>query len=237
MSESMRMITEIGFNVLYLIFIWILVYRMFRANGYRSYTDRGVGHLFRLGFLFLAIGDTGHVGFRVWAYALGSLDATVQVFGMTIPLVGAGALSTAVLVTVLYMLMAEAERRRFNMPWNLFYIILILAGLSRFVVMALQGNHWEYSIPPAEMSLYRNIPLAVLGLGLAILMLFHAKKKKDPFFSYLSVLIFISFAFYAPVILWVQKVPLLGMLMIPKTIAYLLMAVAVYRKYFRKISK
>lgn len=37
------------------------------------------------------------------------------------------------------------------------------------------------------------------------------------------------------VILFVQKIPAMGMLMIPKTIAYLLMAVAVYRKFFRPV--
>jgi len=234
MSENMQMMMEIGFNVFYLIFIWTLVIRMYLSKSYDPYRDRGAGRLFRLGFLLLAIGDTGHVGFRVWAYLLGSLDATVRIAGLEIPLVGAGALSTAVLVTFLYLLMAEAERRRFNQPFNLLYLILFLSGIARFVIMALPGNDWGSSVPPAEMSLYRNIPLTVLGLGLAIIMLIHARKKRDKFFTYLSILIFISFAFYAPVILFVQKVPMIGMLMIPKTIAYLLMAWAVYRSYFRR---
>lgn len=230
----MQMMMEIGFNLFYLIFIWTLVIRMYISRNYDADRDRGIGGLMRLGFLLLAIGDTGHVGFRVWAYLLGSLDATINLSGLEIPLVGAGALSTAILVTFLYLLMAEAERRRFNQPFNLIYIILFLSGLARFVIMALPGNEWGSSVPPAEMSLYRNIPLMVLGLGLALVMLFHARRKRDKFFTYLSVLIFISYAFYLPVILFVQKVPVIGMLMIPKTIAYLLMALAVYRNFFRR---
>ena len=234
MSEDLRMVTEIGFNLFYLICIWYLVIRMYASRKYDSYRDRGVGGLLRFGFLLLAIGDTGHVGFRVWAYLLGSLDSTVSLFGWDFPLVGAGALSTAILVTALYMLMAEAERRRFNQPFNLLYVFIFLAGIARFVIMALPGNEWGNSVPPAEMSLYRNIPLTAMGLVLAIAMLWHARRKKDGVFTWLSILIFISFAFYLPVILLVQKIPAIGMLMIPKTIAYLLMALAVYRNLFLK---
>jgi hypothetical protein len=233
MNDMMRLIPEVSFNIFYLIFIWALVYKMYRKTRYRSDSDRGVGYLLRLGFLVLAIGDTGHVGFRLWAYALGSVDSSVNIIGMNLPLIGSGALSTAILVTVFYLLMVEAERRRFNQSWNPIYILLMLTGLARFIVMALPGNEWGNAVPPAEMSLYRNIPLTVLGLGLGILMLVHARRKGDRVFTYLSVLIFISYAFYIPVILFVQKVPMIGMLMIPKTIAYLLMALSVYRNFFK----
>jgi hypothetical protein len=43
-----------------------------------------------------------------------------------------------------------------------------------------------------------------------------------------------SFAFYAPVILWSGAVPLLGMLMIPKTCAYVVVAIIAYRSLFNK---
>lgn len=208
---------------------------MFRASGYRADHDRGAGHLLRLAFLVLAIGDTGHVGFRLWAYALGDTESFVNIFGVHIPLIGTGALSTAVLVTVLYLLMVEAERRWFNKSWSLVYYFLMAAGLVRLILMFFPGNHWEYSVPPADWSLYRNIPLTVLGVGLGLLMLIHAREKKDRLFTYLSILIFISYVFFLPVILFVQKVPMIGMLMIPKTIAYLLMAVAIYRNFFKKI--
>ena len=234
MDENMRLIPEIGFNIFYLIFIWILVIKMFRSTGYHADKDQGAGHLLRLAFLVLAIGDTGHVGFRLWAYALGDVEASVNVFGVPMPLIGTGALLTSFLVTVFYMLMAEVERRYFNKSWDLVYFFLLAAGLIRFVLMCMPGNHWANSMPPADWSLYRNIPLSVLGVGLAILMMVHARQRNNRLFTYFSILILISFAFYLPVILFVQKVPIIGMLMIPKTIAYLLMAVAVYRNFFKK---
>jgi hypothetical protein len=41
-----------------------------------------------------------------------------------------------------------------------------------------------------------------------------------------------SYAFYTPVILFVQQAPLLGMLMIPKTLAYVAIAVIAYRAVY-----
>jgi hypothetical protein len=73
-----------------------------------------------------------------------------------------------------------------------------------------------------------------MGLLIAIQMLVFAIKRKDPTFRNIAYLIFCSFAFYIPVILWVQKVPMIGMLMIPKTIAYIIMAIIVRNTFFKK---
>ena len=43
-----------------------------------------------------------------------------------------------------------------------------------------------------------------------------------------------SYAFYAPVILWSAQVPMLGMLMIPKTCAYIAVAIIGYRAIFQR---
>lgn len=46
------------------------------------------------------------------------------------------------------------------------------------------------------------------------------KEHKDKSFKYMWFTIFLSFAFYAPVVLYSQKYPNIGLLMIPKTCAY-----------------
>ncbi len=73
---------------------------MFRRRGELSGERRRLADLVTLAFALLALGDTGHVGFRVWAYALGGLESQVTVLGRAISLVGAGALATAVTVTL-----------------------------------------------------------------------------------------------------------------------------------------
>lgn len=47
--------------------------------------------------------------------------------------------------------------------------------------------------------------------------------RDRPFFQ-LGVAIFASYAFYVPVLLFMQQAPLIGMLMIPTMLAYLAMA-------------
>ena len=53
-------------------------------------------------------------------------------------------------------------------------------------------------------------------------MLFYisAKEHKDGAFRWMWLTIVLSFGFYIPVVLWADAVPMIGMLMIPKTCAY-----------------
>ena len=47
----------------------------------------------------------------------------------------------------------------------------------------------------------------------------------------MSILIFFSFLFYAPVVIWSKTIPAIGALMIPKTVAYLLIVILGYKHY------
>lgn len=59
-------------------------------------------------------------------------------------------------------------------------------------------------------------------IGLLIIVLFYksAKETNDKNFKYMWLTIVLSFGFYIPVVLWADVNPLIGMLMIPKTCAY-----------------
>ena len=89
-------------------------------------------------------------------------------------------------------------------------------------------------MPPQPWSTIRNIPLTIQGLGLAILVLRDSAAHQDKPFKWIGVSILVSFACYIPVILFVQKVPMIGMLMIPKTVAYLVIGILVYRNIYHK---
>jgi hypothetical protein len=181
----------------------------------------------------LALGDTGHVGFRVLAYALGGLDATLNIAGLEIGLVGLGALSTAITVTFFYVLLLFIWQERFDRPLGWFGWLLIASAAVRLAVMALPGNQWNSVVPPQPMSLVRNFFLTISGLGVAILILRDAAKTGDRVFTWIGISILVSYGFYIPVILFVQTLPLIGMLMIPKTLAYVAIAIIAYRNLFR----
>ena len=67
----------------------------------------------------------------------------------------------------------------------------------------------------------RNIPFAVLGIVTVILWLRSA--KKDKIFRLMWLAVTLSFLFYIPVVLFSQALPLIGMLMLPKTCMYIWM--------------
>jgi len=231
-SESVRMWVEISFNMTYLIVVWGFVIAMWRRRALLAPDVRPYATLFMWAFVLLALGDTGHVGFRVWAYALGGLDATVQLFGMQVGLVGLGALSTAVTVTFFYVLMLLIWRRRFDKPLGGLGILLLAAGAIRLIVMLFPQNEWNSSVPPRTWSMIRNVPLVIQGLGVAYLVLRDADQAQDRVFQWVGIMVLVSFAFYIPVILLVQEAPMIGMLMIPKTMAYVAIAWLAFTNLF-----
>jgi hypothetical protein len=215
--------------VIYLIVIWGVVIAMTRGQVRVRSENKPVAEVFRRMFFLLALGDTGHVGFRVIAYALGGLAVKPVVFGVPISLVGLGALATSLTVTLFYVLMLDAWRLRYRKTLGIFEFTLLVMAVGRFLIMALPGNHWDSVVPPQPMSILRNLPLLVLGLGDMVLILRDAFAVNDRIFLWIGISILISFAFYTPVILFVQQAPLLGMLMIPKTLAYVAIALLAYR--------
>ena len=95
---------EIGFNVVYLLSIYLIVGLMFHRNRSEIYINQPGSVPFLWAFFLLMLGDTGHVGFRLLAFASGGLEQNEV-------LVGLGALATAVTITIFYMLMLEAIPR------------------------------------------------------------------------------------------------------------------------------
>jgi hypothetical protein len=234
MSETALMWMEITFDILYLIVVWTLVTLMIRQRNRVAPEQRQIARLTYWAFALLALGDTGHVGFRVVAYALGGLDRTLNVLGVTVSLVGVGAFATAVTITFFYMLILEVWRIRFNQRYGPFEYALLGAGVVRLAIMLLPANAWSQVTPPEPMGIVRNLPLMAQGLGLAYLILRDSLQAHDQPFTVIGAMILVSYAFYAPVIFFVNQVPMLGMLMMPKTLAYVAIAIIAYRALYRQ---
>jgi hypothetical protein len=130
------------------------------------------------------------------------------------------------------MLMVDIWRLRFHKPLGAFGWTLLGAGIARLVIMLFPGNQWGQIVAPYNWSLLRNALLVVQGLGVMFLILRDAFRTHDTTFEWIGGMIALSYAFYAPVILWVTQLPLLGMLMIPKTCAYNAIAIIGYRALY-----
>ena len=217
---------ETGFNIAYLLTIYIIVIIMAIRLKRREIPNRRVAGLFLLACALLAIGDTGHVGFRVIAYLNGGLQTNR-------PLMGAGNLATAQTVTVFYMLVQElfyvyTAKKRGPLYW-----FIICLGLIRMIFMLFPGNNWGGEIPLGY-SYTRNALLTIMGIIIAVQYLKEGINSNHGILRLFGILIFVSYAFYLPVILFVHLVPMLGMLMIPKTCAYIAIAVIGCRSFFSR---
>lgn len=222
MSEELRMYVEVGFNIIYLIVVWTMTGIMSLRMGKVNEKNRKSANLFRWAFLLLALGDTGHVGFRVAAYALGGLEQNNL-------LVGLGALATAVTVTFFYVVMLFIWRDRFNGKFGMLEYALLASVPIRLLVMTFPQNDWGNSVPPEFWGIFRNAFLVFLGVGVLYLYLRDSIKHKDRLFRWIGYCVFFSYLFYTPVILFARDIPAIGMLMIPKTIMYVAIQFLAYR--------
>jgi hypothetical protein len=233
MNSLAETIMENAFNVAYLITVWALVALMARGGSRVAAADRPLAARFLLAFSLLAAGDTFHVGARVVTAVLGGVRATVMVGGVEASFIGLGMLATAYTVTVFYMVLAEARKLRSGGGADAaFWIVEVLLGL-RLVLMALPGNAWESPVPPSGMGLVRNLPLAAAGVLMAILFVVEGRRGRDRAWELIGWSMIASYGFYTPVILFAARIPMLGLLMIPKTVAYVAMGIVAYRRYWK----
>ena len=233
MSETARIWTETSFNIFYLIIVWWLVISMYNRRSLVAQSDQRTARLFIWAFFFLGLGDIGHVGFRVVAYALGGLEASVTIFGQQLTLAPMGAQATAITFTFFYAIMVMIWHARFNKEYGWCGYFLFALALLRLVLMTHPSNAWNNVEPQQPWALYRNIPLMLMQLGVAFLILRDAVAQHDRTFIWIGVMILVSFICYAPVIFFHTRIPLIGMLMIPKTIAYLVIAFLGFFKFYK----
>lgn len=229
MDTSASALFETIFDVSYLLVIWALVILMTVKMTKVREQDLPTAKWIRLAFILLAAGDTGHVGFRVVAQALGLMEKPILVFGEPMNLIGIGMMTTAFTVTMFYMAFVFVWQARNHENSNWLTTLLLTLGIVRIIFMALPANQWGDVVPPQPISLYRNLFLILQGTGLLVLLFRSAVCKGDRLFLAIAWMIVFSFVFYLPVILFAQKIPMIGMLMIPKTVAYLAVAFIAYK--------
>ncbi|HOG52333.1 MAG TPA: hypothetical protein PLT03_00505 [Bacillota bacterium] len=176
-------------------------------------------------------GEAQHRLFGIMAVLLGAGDAfhlvpraialnTTGLAGFAAAL-GAGKLITSITMTLFYVILYYVWRERYKIEKGtaLTASILLLA-LVRIVLCLMPQNAWTSVDAPLSWGIYRNIPFALLGLVIIVLFYRSARENEDVLFRNMWLTIVLSFAFYAPVVLLADSLPMAGILMIPKTIAY-----------------
>ncbi|MBR3289193.1 MAG: hypothetical protein IKI63_00275 [Clostridia bacterium] len=198
---------ESTFDILYLLFA-IISGIVILANA-KGRTER------RMGFsaLILGCGDAFHLVPRVLNYFIDS-DFTAAL--------GLGKLVTSVTMTAFYVLLYYVWLGYYNKtePKSTTAAVWLLAAI-RVALCLFPQNGWLQNSSDMTWGILRNVPFVLLGA--IICLLYFRSRNENRRFAPMWLYILLSFAFYIPVTVGAGAVPILGMLMLPKTVCYILM--------------
>ena len=205
----MQAIIETLFDLVYLVTVITVGIRMIRSSKRGSQF-----RLFGWMAVVLGAGDSFHLVPRALALCTTGLENYV------VPL-GLGKWITSVTMTVFYVLLYYVWRKRYQVRGQKSVTLAVyLLSAARVALCMMPQNRWLEAQSPLSWGIYRNIPFALLGLLIIVLFYRSAKEKNDTAFRWMWLTIVLSFGFYIPVVLWADTIPMIGMLMIPKTCAY-----------------
>ena len=173
----------------------------------------------------LGAGDAFHLVPRAYALWTAGLEANAAALGV-------GKFITSITMTLFYLILYYIWRDYFRVKdrrgltglmWGL--------ALARILLCLLPQNRWLSYRQPLLYGVLRNIPFAIMGLIIILLFAQEVRRTGDRVFRSMSLAVALSFGFYLPVVLFSSAVPAVGMLMIPKTLAYVWVVVMCWSLY------
>lgn len=228
----MQAIFETLFDILYLTTVITLGVRMIRVSARKNQVQIQFQIqycLFGIMAVVLGCGDAFHLIPRAIALCTTGLSNYTAALGI-------GKLITSITMTLFYFLLYLIWRCRYQIKYQAetarknkaITILVWLLSICRIVLCLFPQNNWTSTHPPLSWGIYRNIPFVILGALITILFYRSTKEKQDRAFRFLWLAIVLSFACYIPVVLFSDSIPAVGMLMIPKTCAYVWMVLIGY---------
>lgn len=208
-ADFMQAIFETLFDIVYLITVITLgVLMIRRSRGEKQYL------LYGIMAVTLGCGDAFHLVPRAIALCTTGLANYTAALGF-------GKLITSITMTAFYVLLYYVWRARYKVSGKGGVTAAVwVLSLSRVLLCLMPQNAWTSANAPLSWGIYRNIPFALLGLLIVVLFYRSAKSENDRPFHFLWLTVVLSFACYIPVVLFADAVPVVGILMIPKTCAY-----------------
>lgn len=171
------------------------------------------GKLMGFAALILGLGDAFHLVPRVLNYFV---DADFTAW------LGIGKLVTSVTMTVFYVLMYRLWLKVYNETESKSLSALIYSlSAVRIILCLLPQNRWLTNDGPMIWGIIRNLPF--VALGIIIVYLFFKNRVGIRVFRFVWLLVALSFLFYIPVAVAAGILPILGMLMLPKTVCYMVL--------------
>lgn len=167
----------------------------------------------------LCFGDAFHLVPRVLRAVKGSSEKMERQLGIGLQI-------SSITMTVFYILLLYIWKQTFyemTAPVMLEILIWVSAAV-RIVVCMLPQNNWCGKEGNRKLSVIRNAVFAVTGICVIVLYVMSGNTY-GYHMTRMAAAIVVSFGCYLPVTLLSKKMPKIGMLMIPKTCAYIWMIV------------
>ena len=142
-----------------------------------------------------------------------------------------GKLVTSVTMTIFYVLVYHIGSSLFAKNNKAAHVVIYTLAVIRVILCLFPQNGWYSNESNLAWGILRNIPFVILGV--IVILLFYRNRNKYKRFRNIWLWILLSFAFYIPVVAGAGMIPMLGMLMLPKTICYLIIVVLFYRAVAR----
>lgn len=170
-------------------------------------------YLYGIMTLTLVAGDTCHLVPRVRA----ALAENPRKFTA---LLGYGKFAASVGMTLFYVLLWHIGLLIYAVEGAALWTTAVYAlAAMRIVLCLLPQNRWREGDAPNKWNILRNIPFTLLGAMVCGLFFTH-RGAQPASLSWMWLAVLLSFLFYLPVVLFAHKRPALGMLMLPKSCAY-----------------
>lgn len=216
----MQAVMETLFDAVYLIsVITIGIIMATKARGNREYK------LFGLMAILLGAGDAFHLIPRSYALLTTGLEANASALGV-------GKFITSITMTIFYVILYHIWRQRYNISGKKGLTLSIYAlSIIRIALCFFPQNDWLNYNAPVSWGIYRNIPFAIMGIIIICIFYSEVKKHADNNFKFMWLAIVLSFALYMPVVLWATTIRWIGVLMIPKTLAYVWIVIMGYKEF------
>ena len=167
----------------------------------------------------LCFGDAFHLVPRVLRAVKGSNEKIERQLGIGLQI-------SSITMTIFYILLLYIWKQTFyemTAPVMLEILIWVSAAI-RIVVCMLPQNNWCGKEGNRKLSVIRNAVFAVTGICVIVLYVMSGNTY-GYHMTRMAAAIVVSFGCYLPVTLLSKKMPKIGMLMIPKTCAYIWMIV------------
>ena len=215
------------FCIIYLIYVIVIFFIMMYKYRHIPISDHATPTYNRYGFgymmaFLLFIGDAFHLVPRILVCFKGSIWKQ-ELF------LGVGSLLSSITMTLYYnVLMAMGDTLEYHESMYNYSVegaILILTTI-RIILLLFPQNKWFSREPVRKWAIIRNVPFILIGLLTVygfIKVISYDYNMPVSFYVIIIITVILSFAFYLPVAIMAKEKPKLGMLMVPKTICYMVM--------------